>query len=88
MKYRIIKYIELWVNRCYVDGIPDEAPTELEKNGLVPSYRRICKAIMKNDSQLQELGYNRKKCKLYMDLKRDELTIKGKIKPDNQLKIF
>lgn len=46
MRDKIQQYIKLWERRCYSD-LPDEAPREI--NDLVPSYRRIAIAILKND---------------------------------------
>ena len=42
---------------------------------------------MKNDKNLETLGFSRPKCKAYMDLKRIELIERGVLKPDNQLKL-
>ena len=75
MKEKIFKYISTWEARGYPDGIPDEAPWELEKNNLVPSYRRICKAILMNDITLQSLGFSKPNCEIYNVLKRIELGI-------------
>lgn len=86
MRKRIEDYIRTWEQRCYSDGIPDEVPAEI--NELVPSYKRICFAIMRNDVQLKTLGFSRTKCKLYSDLKRIELRERGIIKDDPQLKLF
>jgi predicted phosphoadenosine phosphosulfate sulfurtransferase len=89
MEEKIVEYIKEWELRCYPDGIPDEAPIELENNNLVPSYRRICKAIMKNDIALQTLGYQRIKCDLYYQLKHRELAQKGRIRYNSgQLELF
>jgi predicted phosphoadenosine phosphosulfate sulfurtransferase len=74
MKSRIADYVKTWEDRCYPEGIPDEAPPELEAAGLVPSYRRICLAIIKNDVQLQTLGYSRVPCPIYMEIKRVEIA--------------
>ncbi len=49
-------YCKLWESRCYSEGIPDEAPVELEKKANVPSYRRVCQAILKNDYWFKSLG--------------------------------
>lgn len=87
MKQKIIDYIADWENKCYSDGIPDEAPIIFERSNKVPSYRMICIAILKNDRQLEMLGYSRIKCKAYMDLKRIELLERGVIKPTKQLKL-
>ena len=83
-KSKIKKYICEWESKGYSRGIPDEAPIDLERVGIVPSYRKICIALMKNENNLESLGYSRKKTAIYSELKRIELTEKGKIK---QLKL-
>ena len=65
-----------------MNGIPDEAPSEIQKK--VPSYKRIAIALLNNDMQLRELGFEPKKSKYYSMLKRIEL--KDKLKT-NQLKL-
>lgn len=80
MKENIKKYIDKWEKNCYFNGIPDEAPVRLEQLNKVPSYRKICFAILKNDVSLKSLGIEQKKTPLYSELKRIELTNKGKIK--------
>ena len=30
MKEKILEYLQIWEKRCYFEGIPDEAPKELE----------------------------------------------------------
>ena len=79
-KIKINEYIENWKRKGYQEGIPDEAPDILEKLLLVPSYRMICRAILKNDRQLLTLGYEREDCEIYNAIKRDELKKNGKIK--------
>ena len=80
MKHRIEAYVKLWENRCYKNGIPDEADDILESLGKVPSYRRIAKAILNNDvkKQKESIGdifvilvmmANQKKTTLHTDLK-------------------
>lgn len=78
-------YIKRWEQRGYNHGIPDEAPVELEKSGLVPSYRMICLAIMRNPNNLESLGIKRKKCRLYSELKRRE--IESRVFIGKQLKL-
>lgn len=86
MEQRIKSYIRLWENRCYKNGIPDKADERLESFGLVPSYRRICIAILKNDPSLKTLGFTPKHSNYYSDLKHIELkTRKGMV---IQLKLF
>jgi predicted phosphoadenosine phosphosulfate sulfurtransferase len=78
MKNKILKYVEKWEGRGYADGIPDEADPKLEGLGRVPSYRLICKAILKNDVALTSLGYTRPNCDSYGVLKRIELAARKK----------
>jgi predicted phosphoadenosine phosphosulfate sulfurtransferase len=87
MKKKIQDYIKTWEGRCYSEGIPDEAPHELEIRNKVPSYRRICFAILRNDYSLQSLGFSKCKPLVYHELKKVELIEKGKIKI-TQLKLF
>jgi len=81
VKSKIRQYIKAWEARGYPFGIPDEAPPMLEAQNKVPSYRAICKAIMKNDVALLTLGYSREECEAYNALKRIELTERGVIRP-------
>lgn len=73
MKEKILEYIKMWEVRCYVNGIPDEAPHELEIRNKVPSYRRIAMCILKNDYSLKTLGFTLKKSKYYDIYKKIEL---------------
>jgi len=75
----IRSYIRRWEGQGYPEGIPDEAPTELERALKVPSYRMICRALLKNDLLLKSLGFTRKPCDLYMKLKKTELLERGQI---------
>jgi predicted phosphoadenosine phosphosulfate sulfurtransferase len=76
-KSKIKKYIYDWEKKGYINGIPDEAPSELEKRGLVPSYRMICIAIIKNPRQ---------KCNIYQEIKREEIY--NRPTKNKQLKLF
>ena len=38
-----------WMDRGYENGIPDEAERPLETQRKVPSWRRVCKALLRND---------------------------------------
>lgn len=54
-----------------VDIIPDKCEKSLENNKEVPSWRRICKVLLKNDYYCYGLGFNQNKneYKKLMDLK-------------------
>lgn len=82
---KIKQYIDKWEKRGYPNGIPDEAPLDLERVGVVPSYRLIVKAIIKNDISLKTIGFSQIKCNSYHELKRVELAKRNKNK---QLKLF
>ena len=75
MENKIRQYIATWERRCYPDGIPDEAPIEIDD--MVPSYKKICIAIMKNDLEL--LGFSRPKSLWYGIIKRHEIEMRNKI---------
>lgn len=85
MKNKILNYITEWENRCYKNGIPDEAPLRLEQLNKVPSYKAIVRAIMKNDTTLKTIGFTQNKCNSYHELKRVELDKRNK---QTQLKLF
>lgn len=78
MKAKILEYISKWESQGYAGGIPDEAPSELEALKLVPSYRMICRAIMRNDTSLTTLGYARPQTDSYVVLKRIEIAARKK----------
>lgn len=80
LKRKIREYVRKWEGHGYPRGIPDEAPSTLERLNKVPSYRIICQAIMKNDVALMTLGYQRAPCEAYNVLKRIELVQRGVIR--------
>lgn len=78
MKTKILAYVAKWERQGYPEGIPDEADAKLEGLGKVPSYRMICKAILKNDISLSILGYTRQPCEAYSAIKRIEIAARPK----------
>jgi predicted phosphoadenosine phosphosulfate sulfurtransferase len=52
---RFKKFIAGWKQRGY-DTIPDEAPHELEVKCWAPSWRRMCKVLLRNDYWCKGLG--------------------------------
>jgi len=84
IKEKVERYIFLWEKRDYKNGIPDEAPHELEKLLIVPSYRVICIALMKNENNLETLGYKRKKCNAYNAIKKQEIETRKLNKNDKE----
>ena len=74
MRRKIRQYINKWLSQGYENGIPDEAYPKFEATNKAPSYRNICKAILRNDVQLTTLGFSKENCEAYGVLKRIELA--------------
>jgi predicted phosphoadenosine phosphosulfate sulfurtransferase len=73
MEKKIKAYINFWQENCYRNGIPETACPRLEQLNKVPSYKLICKAILKNDFHLETLGLVKPVSKHYSSFKRVEL---------------
>lgn len=61
------------MERGYPDGIPDESPYELEAKRKAPSWRRICKSLLRNDYWGKGIGFTQHKSdayKAYLELMR------------------
>lgn len=54
-----------WKKRGYGEGIPDEAPPVLENSKLAPSYRRMCKVLLRNDYWCKGLNFSQPKSEAY-----------------------
>lgn len=71
----------------YPEGIPDEADYNLEVKKKAPSWRRVCKSLLRNDYWCKGLGFTQHKTgayKKYLELmkKRKE---EGKVKTLKEL---
>lgn len=62
---RISAWLRGWHSRGYHEGIPDEAPRALEKKYWAPSWRRICKTLLRNDWWCKGLGMQQPKSAAY-----------------------
>lgn len=70
---KIYTFSEWWKERGYDNGMPDEAPYILESKKLVPSWRRVCKSLLRNDYWCKGLGFTQHKTeayKKYLELKK------------------
>lgn len=67
-KFRFKKFIAGWKDRGYTT-IPDEAPIELENKCWAPSWRRMCKVILRNDYWCKSLGQTQPKSDAYIQFK-------------------
>lgn len=69
-------FIKGWKGRGYVDGIPDEAPRCLEVKMWAPSWRRLCRVLLRNDWWCKGLGMTQPKSEAYgkyLEIKRKRL---------------
>jgi predicted phosphoadenosine phosphosulfate sulfurtransferase len=62
---KIFTFIKWWKERGYDNGIPDEAPYLLESQKLAPSWRRVCKSLLRNDFWCKGLGFTQHKTEAY-----------------------
>ncbi len=61
---RFKKFIHGWHRRGY-PTIPDESPPELEAKCWAPSWRRMCRVLLRNDYWCKGLGQTQPKSKAY-----------------------
>ena len=78
---RFKKFISGWNDRGY-ETIPDESPLELENKQWVPSWRRMCRVILRNDYWCKGLGQTQPKSDAYWEFKE----LKKKRKMETELK--
>lgn len=64
-KNKVFLFTEWWKERGYPDGIPDEADYKMEQKKDVPSWRRVCKALLRNDYWCKGLGFSQQKSSAY-----------------------
>jgi predicted phosphoadenosine phosphosulfate sulfurtransferase len=77
--HKITTFRKWWMDRGYPEGIPDEAPYDLEASRKVPSWRRIVKSLLRNDYWGKGLGFSQQRSDAYskylamMDKRRETL---------------
>lgn len=62
---KILLFCKWWEERGYPEGIPDEADLDLEMKRDVPSWRRVCKSLLRNDYWCKGLGFSQHKSAAY-----------------------
>ena len=70
---KITLFEKWWMERGYEEGVPDEVDYALEASRKVPSWRRVCKSLLRNDYWCKGLGFSQHKSeayKKYIDLMR------------------
>lgn len=66
--FRFKKFISSWHDRGY-KNIPEEAPLELEAQCWAPSWRRMCKCLLRNDYWCKGLGQTQPKSEAWLKFK-------------------
>jgi len=64
-KNKITMFLHWWEERGYPNGIPDEADHKAEAQRKVPSWRRVCKALLRNDYWCKGLSFSQHKSGSY-----------------------
>lgn len=65
---KIDKFLDYWKDHDYEDGIPDTADPRLESQRKIPSWRRICKVLLKNDYWCKGLSFSQTKGEMQKQL--------------------
>ena len=78
-KERFKKFFVGWKKRGY-NKIPDESPHELEIKCWAPSWKRLCKVILRNDYWCKGLGQTQPKSEAYLKYKEIKKNKKEKEK--------
>ena len=76
-KIKIATFIKWWESRGYENGIPDEADARLEADKKVPSWRRVCKSLLRNDYWMKGLSFTQHKTdayKKYLEMKKRKIA--------------
>lgn len=74
---RFKAFILGWRKRGYFKDIPDEAPRELENAHWAPSYRRLCKCLLRNDWWCKGLGMTQPKSQAWYEFKKSKGILKN-----------
>jgi len=64
-KNKIAVFLKWWEGRGYPNGIPDEEKSALEAKKKAPSWRRICKSLLRNDYWCKGLSFSQHKSEAY-----------------------
>lgn len=82
---KIVMFDKFWRERGYPAGIPDEAAYEMEAARKAPSWRRVCKSLLRNDYWCKGLGFSQHKSEAYkkylalMERRKKELIPQGQL---------
>ncbi len=75
---KIFTFIKWWAKKGYYHGIPDEGDKKMESSKRVPSWRRICKMLLRNDYWAKGLSFTQTKTgfyyQRYLERKKTEIN--------------
>lgn len=91
-KVKIKKFLKFWNDKhgCSLEQIPDEADLKLESAKKVPSWRRIARALERNDFYMKRLSFSQNKSdneKLHNMIKKYDNLLDTENTNDKHLKI-
>jgi predicted phosphoadenosine phosphosulfate sulfurtransferase len=69
-EHKIAVFCHWYEARGYSDGIPDEADPKEEAARKAPSWRRVCKAILRNDRMCRSLGFSQHRSGSYENYRK------------------
>jgi predicted phosphoadenosine phosphosulfate sulfurtransferase len=84
---KVTLFNKWWVERGYENGIPDEGDARLEAEKKIPSWRRVCKSLLRNDYWCKGLSFTQHKSEAYqkyLDLMKKRRTAWGNDLFNNQ----
>jgi predicted phosphoadenosine phosphosulfate sulfurtransferase len=62
---KVCLFEKWWMERGYPEGIPDEAAYEMEAARKAPSWRRVCKSLLRNDYWGKGMGFSQHRSEAY-----------------------
>lgn len=62
---KVMLFERWWTERGYPAGLPDEADADMEAARKAPSWRRVCKSLLRNDYWCKGLGFSQQKSEGY-----------------------
>jgi predicted phosphoadenosine phosphosulfate sulfurtransferase len=81
---KISVFVQWWKERGYPEGIPDEGDYRLEAEKKIPSWRRVCKSLLRNDYWCKGMSFTQHKSEAYSNY----LKLMEKRKNKWDLKLF
>lgn len=81
---KISVFVKWWLDRGYPEGIPDEGDYKLEADRKIPSWRRVCKSLLRNDYWGKGMSFTQTKSDAY----NKYLALMERKKTKWQLNIF